>query len=93
MNKLDLTVLNVLVKELNQMALSLEKLKENSGTDSIVEFSKAAGVASGISSEAAALVGDIKHIIKACSCPQDQGPGRDLNDTLMELFAPKPQKN
>lgn len=79
MNKIDLTLLNRLVKELNDMVRSCEEMPTptdlNSDCEYVTVLSKTLGVATGISYEASGVVGDILKVIKngpaTTSSPED----------------------
>lgn len=68
MNKIDLTLLNRLVKELNDMVRAVEEMPQptdlNSDCEYVTVLSKTLGVATGISYEASGVVGDILKVIK-----------------------------
>lgn len=91
MNKIDLTLLNSLVKEMNNLAKKCEEMKPEDVTgdcEYVAELSKAMGLATGISYEASAIVADILKIIKQGPTPTASG----YMDLMSSLF-PKPNKN
>lgn len=72
--KVDLTLLKKLVAELEAMLVASETIDTKTNKhEHVIELSKAAGVAAGVMSEAAALIGDIQYIATGtpAASPQD----------------------
>jgi roadblock/LC7 domain-containing protein len=82
-NKIDLDILKRLVGELESTLATAEGIKSDKGDlkDYIVEISKCAGLASFISAEANALVGDMQQAVWATQSPKSK------EDALSKLIA------
>lgn len=87
--KVDLTLMKKLISELEVMLASSQAIRNMPNADKsvvvefIVEMSKAAGIAAGISQEGAALMGDIANEVKGCSQPvSSKDPIKNLEDYL-----------
>jgi hypothetical protein len=85
--KIDLSVINALVKELNkQITISDNIDAVTHHVDNIVELSKAIGLLGSISSEAVALMGDIALATKGGT---SLGSSATADDLLGSLFKKK----
>jgi hypothetical protein len=89
---IDLTLLNDLIKAFNKEveisnSSSPTKLSGKAKVDTayITQLAKTLGLASAISLEATALVGDVSKLIKHNSAPTE-----DVADTLASLFGSNP---
>lgn len=70
--KVDLSLLNSLVKAVNDQIEAADKIRANEGYDPhafVVELSKTMGVLTSLSSESLMLVGDISRLIGQNSTP------------------------
>lgn len=90
--KVDLTLLKKLIGELEMSLAAAEVLKSSSDkidvNDYVVEMSKAIGLASGVSGEAALLVADIGAVARAGLSPKS--PTKDsVFDTLDKILGGK----
>lgn len=71
-NKVDLSILKRLVAELESTVAHAEDIKTDVNSDRIeyvVEMNKATGLAAGVMTEAALLMGDLQQLIQGTSTP------------------------
>lgn len=94
MSKIDLTLINKLVKELNLQHEIVEKVKVASVDNKqeyTVELAKALGLVSTIKMESELLIGDFSKLIKFST--GNVMPQEAMSDLYSSIFGPKPPKN
>jgi hypothetical protein len=82
--KIDLTLLNSLVKEVNNATAACEKMALDEKLDYttyVIELAKLMGLMSGVNTESAALIADVVKVVKQSSVPPQHS-----EDFLAELL-------